>query len=202
MTEVVGMVIFLNGTSSSGKSSIAAELQRMLEQPFAIWGWDSYRRLWGERRTQRTQDGAAWRAAGIGFLRCVAALASAGNNVIVDCVLRTDEQRATVATLLRELPVYLVGVRCPLEVVEQRERDRGDRRIGIARSQFHEVHVHGVYDVEVDTSTMSAAECARVIKQYIASQQRPAAFQALCTAQSHGPPAATAGDERRDATPE
>jgi chloramphenicol 3-O phosphotransferase len=175
-TEPAGTVIFLNGTSSSGKSSIAAELQRTLERPFLVWDSDGYRRLWGGR-APKAPDGM--RTARMGFHACIAALASVGNNVIVDSILRTDEHRSEMAGLLSEVPAYLIGVQCPLEELERRERDRGDRRVGIARSQFDEVHAHGVYDLEVDTSTMTPSECARRIREHIECSPQPSAFASL-----------------------
>jgi chloramphenicol 3-O phosphotransferase len=44
-----------------------------------------------------------------------------------------------------------VAVRCLLEVAVQRERDRGDREIGLVRRQFNLVHADRVYDCEIDT---------------------------------------------------
>jgi chloramphenicol 3-O phosphotransferase len=61
----------------------------------------------------------------------------------------------------------LIGVRCPLEVLKEREKSRGDRTLGQARLQHELVHAHGVYDLEVDTAQFSAAECARQIQAYL-----------------------------------
>jgi len=152
MTEPGGTVSFLNGTSSAGKSSVARELQLILERPFAVFGSDSYRRMWSSRSPK---DAIEAQAARTGFHRCIAALASAGNNVIVDSIHRSDEHRAEGAALHHSLPAYFAGVYCPLHIAEQREQVRWDRRAGLARSQFHEVHAHGVYDIEVDASVVS-----------------------------------------------
>jgi chloramphenicol 3-O phosphotransferase len=59
--------------------------------------------------------------------------------------------------------ILLVGVRCPLEVVEERERTRQNRRNGLARSQFNVIHESKPYDLEVDTSVLSPEACAKVI---------------------------------------
>ena len=40
---------------------------------------------------------------------------------------------------------------CPLEVAEQRERERSDRTIGLARRQFPAIHDFLSYDLAVDT---------------------------------------------------
>jgi chloramphenicol 3-O phosphotransferase len=60
-----------------------------------------------------------------------------------------------------------VAVRCPLEELLRRERARGDRSAGTAAAQYDVVHAHGDYDIEVDTSTHTADECARQIAEEI-----------------------------------
>lgn len=78
------------------------------------------------------------------------------------------------AAALRGLPAYLVGVRCPLDVIMQwRDADGssgtyaqtlpvGGVPDAVLRWQ-HAVHVPGVYDLEVDTSTSNPEECAAAI---------------------------------------
>ena len=50
-----------------------------------------------------------------------------------------------------------------METAEQRERDRGDRDIGMARWQFTRVHAGRTYDLEVWTDDVSPDQGARVI---------------------------------------
>lgn len=71
------------------------------------------------------------------------------------------------ARVLGRYPALFVGVYCPLAVVEQRERDRQDRTLGQARSQFHKVHAHGIYDLTVDTSQMTTEACAAHILAHV-----------------------------------
>ena len=74
----------------------------------------------------------------------------AGNNMIVDDVLlpaELDEYRE----LLAPFHLSVVGVFAPLEVLEQRERERGDRMVGLARWQHRRVHDGVTYDFTVDT---------------------------------------------------
>ena len=65
--------------------------------------------------------------------------------------------------LLRSYDLYLIGLVAPLDVVEARERARGNREIGLARGQYDLVHRGIAYDLEVNTSTATPAECARII---------------------------------------
>jgi chloramphenicol 3-O phosphotransferase len=42
-----------------------------------------------------------------------------------------------------------------------------------------EVHIPGIYDLEVDTSLLSPGACAEVIRQHLANIPAPPAFQRL-----------------------
>lgn len=57
-----------------------------------------------------------------------------------------------------------VGVNAPLPVLEQREKERGNRIQGSARGQFHKVHVNATYDLEINTHQTSVSENAEKIK--------------------------------------
>jgi chloramphenicol 3-O phosphotransferase len=52
----------------------------------------------------------------------------------------------------------------PLDVLEAREAARGDRMIGLARWQYDRVHKDMTYDLEVDSSRLTAMECAETIR--------------------------------------
>jgi chloramphenicol 3-O phosphotransferase len=58
----------------------------------------------------------------------------------------------------------MVGVFAPLAVLEERERLRKDRILGLARWQFDRVHQGIDYDLAVDTSVESPESCAVRIK--------------------------------------
>src|SRR5262249_31783979 len=92
-----------------------------------------------------------------GFHRSLAALGSSGNHLVVDDVLIERRWLREALEALSPYPVCFVGVRCPVEVAEDRERARGDRIVGTARGQYEQVHAHGLYDVEVDTSLLTPA---------------------------------------------
>jgi len=98
-----------------------------------------------------------------GMRRAMAALADAGNNLIVDDAMM-DSDSAEYAEALSGHRVSWVGVHAPLEVLEEREQRRGDRDIGLARWLFDRVHKGVAYDLELDTANASAAECAARVK--------------------------------------
>lgn len=177
-------VIFLNGVSSAGKSSIARALQASLDQPYLHVAIDSFEDMLPDRYAE---DGEfAWPVIFprmlAGMHRSFAALAEAGNNLIVDHVMvHRDGWASSLAdclTLLAPYRVYFVGVRCPLDELLRREQERGDRFVGTAARQFPLVHLHGLYDLEVDTSQASATACAEQIRAFMA-QHQPTTFAAL-----------------------
>ena len=81
--------------------------------------------------------------------------------------------------VLSDFQVLFVGVRCPLEELEQRERKRGNRKIGMARFQYDLVHSHNIYDIEVNTFKYNPLECAMQIKDVLKEKNTCKAFKTL-----------------------
>jgi chloramphenicol 3-O phosphotransferase len=81
------------------------------------------------------------------------------------------------AALFADKPAYLIGIHCPLEILEERERNRKNRTLGQARAQFDVIHKYCVYDLVVDTSTSTPDACAAQIVERL--QSPPDAFKKL-----------------------
>lgn len=183
-----GTLILLNGTSSSGKTSTANALQDLLTEPYLETGIDKYifmlpRRylvppLWHDVLGSATHAGAVGNRLVSGMHHAALALLQTGNNVLLDHVLVEKEWVSEAARLFANERAYLVAIDCPLLVLEQRERARGNRTLGQAGAQFPLVHAFGVYDFRVDTSTLDARACAAQIQSHITTQP-PRAFQTL-----------------------
>lgn len=168
-----GKIILINGSSSSGKTSVVHALQDLLEQPYLEAGIDKFifmmperyldRPLWDDVLGLATKAGQAGHHLVAGMHQAIRALSLAGVNVIADHVLVEPDWARQCAELFADLPAYLVGVTCPLEVLETRERSRKNRTLGQARAQFEVIHKYARYDLEVDTSVLSPEECAQKI---------------------------------------
>ena len=166
---VRGRVVFLNGTTSSGKTSIATELIEILDPPHFHLDLDTVSRMRSQRRTldmDRASVSALLRLTTLGYHRAIAGLAYGGLNVIADHVLSERWRLLDCLQQLEGLDVILVGVRCSLAEVERRERRRGHRVLGLASEQYRRVHQHAMYDTEVDTEANTPAQCAEQIKAY------------------------------------
>jgi chloramphenicol 3-O phosphotransferase len=174
-------IIVLNGVGSVGKSSTARALQQIATTPFLHVAMDAFldmlpAAMFGHpdglvfealeedgRPSVAIHSGPVIDQTLRGMRRAIAALAEAGNSLIVDEVMLGDEQD-DYRTLLAPYETRFVGLFAPLEVLEARERARGDRAIGLARWQHDRVHEGRVYDLEIDTTTSSPMGCARKIK--------------------------------------
>ncbi|MFZ5674615.1 MAG: chloramphenicol phosphotransferase CPT family protein [Pseudomonadota bacterium] len=175
-------ILLLNGVGSAGKSSIARALQEITTRPFLHVPMDSFLDMLpaayldhpdGFMFETGQQDGAPAVAIKTGALgaqlmrgmrRAMAGLAAEGNNLIIDDVMLEFDAEAYRIQLAGH-DVSFVGVMAPLAVLEQREQDRKDRMIGLARWQFDRVHQGIDYDLTVDTSREDPARCAARIKE-------------------------------------
>lgn len=199
METVGGTVILLNGASSSGKTSLLRAFQNLAPEPYLDMGIDKFiwmlpkrylnQPLWSQVFEYGYSDEDPPSITSIrpgllgdrlirGMHRAVLALAQEGNNVVVDHVLLEERWLSDCANLFADMKAYLVGVRCPLDVLERRERERRDRTLGQARAQHERVHAYACYDLEVDTSRQSSEECAEAILAHIRNTA-PAAFRSL-----------------------
>ncbi|MGW7368887.1 chloramphenicol phosphotransferase CPT family protein [Streptomyces sp. NPDC054841] len=175
-----GRIIFLNGTSSSGKSSIARELLNVLDDGvFFHLAVDSFNAMRTKRNLGPEALDTALRRTRMGFHRSIAAMAEVGNDIVVDHVLSEPWRLLDCLSVLRPENVLFVGVRCPLDELTRRERARGDRPPGLAARQYDLVHRHGDYDLECDTSTASPRECAEKIKDFLPRRPQRTAFARL-----------------------
>jgi chloramphenicol 3-O phosphotransferase len=100
----------------------------------------------------------------------VRALIDGGNAVIFDHVLHDRAMYASYRRATAGLDGFTVGVICPLDVLEARERERGDRVLGRARGLTQVVHGFCSYDMTVDTAAQSPEACVAAIIEALAAR--------------------------------
>ncbi len=111
-----------------------------------------------------------------GFQRTIPALAIAGNNVIVEHIIETEEWMERVLRWCDGIDVFFVGLHCPLDILEERERLRGDRRIGDAKSDFETTHKLCTYDLELHSPDPLNSNVQRLIEAW-KCRRHPSAFE-------------------------
>ena len=178
----LGKIILINGASSSGKSTLARQLQQTLPIPFWHFSFDHLRdsnALPMARVRSGEIDWSAMRPAVFdGFHRCLPVLAEAGNNLIVDHIIENEMWMSDLVKLLTGLDVFFVGVHCPLPELERRERERGNRRVGEARTDYQVVHGFAEYDLEIDSMQPCQTNVNTLVDAW-ESRQPPSAFDRM-----------------------
>jgi len=180
-------IILLNGTSSAGKTTLAKLLQQTMDAPYLHVPIDSFEDMMPGRDRFGEPSSRLWQSMFnrmlSGFHHSVAALAAAGSNLIVDHLLiqgvEPHNWLEECLDLLAPYTVYFIGVHCPVEELRRRELARGDRGEGQAERQLSQVHRHGVYDLELDTSVLSAEQCALKVKELVEHDIHPQALISL-----------------------
>jgi chloramphenicol 3-O phosphotransferase len=180
--EAPGLIILLNGTTSSGKTSIAEALLEILDEPYFHLGVDAINAMRAKRQTNELPPAEldlVLTRTRAGFHRAVAGMAQAGNSVIADLVLSEQWRLVDCLDAMAGCEVVFVGVHCPAGELARREQARADRPPGLALAQLDQVHAHGVYDIEIDTSLASPQACATTIKEFLPRRVHPSAFDRL-----------------------
>ena len=180
-------IIFINGTSSSGKTSLLKLLQKKLPEPYLDMGIDKFiwmlpgryldRPLWDDVLGKAVQSGPVGWSLFSGMHHAIAVVALRGNNVLADHVFVEKAWVDECAELFAGMNAYVIGLTCPLEVLEQRERDRKDRTLGQAKMQYEVIHKFAQYDLELDTSKLTTEECAEKVIERL--KNPPDAFRKL-----------------------
>jgi len=181
MPEKRGRIILLNGASSAGKTSVAQALLPLLPDPWFLVPVDA---ISGMRSTVHrralTDDevGEMLIRTRRGYHRAVAALASVGNDVIMDYPLSEPWRLSDLLEVLEGFDVTLVEIRCSQAELDRREQQRGDRPIGLASSQIA-VYGCGQHDIVIDTTSDDPDKSARAIAEALDLVPSPKAFERL-----------------------
>lgn len=185
----LGTIVLLNGVPRSGKSSLARALQAIEDLPLLNLGVDSTMastpadhlpgiglRPGTERPDLEGFIQQNYRA----LFDSIGAHSNQGLGVVADLGIHDSYSRPLglwreAAGRLAGLPAYVIGVRCSLEdVLDRRAADPGRYQVAaghhipdaILRWE-QSVHDPGWYDLEVNTSSDTASDCAEKVREHI-----------------------------------
>lgn len=158
-------IVVLDGTSSSGKTTIARAFQELAPGRFLNISIDTILYTLPPGVLARMQRGEERAGPELvhAFFACVKALAALGLDLVIDHAVITQTDVDLLNDAMCDHDTLLVAVDCPVEVLEERERQRGDRRVGMAAAQRERIHRRLSYDLRIDTSVVGPEEAARRI---------------------------------------
>ncbi|MGV6935800.1 chloramphenicol phosphotransferase CPT family protein [Paenibacillus sp. CMM36] len=186
-----GILVFLNGTSSSGKTSISTELINQKEILFYHLSIDDFFNNYYDfinnkfpddppkeidhQVVSQILDDSIFSV----YHSTIKLLLELGFNVIADTIIDNDKRFNEFLDQFFDQPTLFIGVICSEEELIKREQKRGDRQIGLVASQFSKIYCFGEYDLEVNTEEMNPIECAEKIISFIKSNKEYSIFKKL-----------------------
>lgn len=186
----MSLIIFLNGCGSSGKTSIAHSIQNLSDNPWIHISMDAFidmlpadfvgfgkkspsgyfsfsqrKNEHGEKIEVKTTE------LGKKFFNSIPifakTIADQGSNLIIDEVLLDTDSLKEYFRYLNSHTVYFIGVFCDLKTMQEREKLRNDRCIGLSNGQIDTVHTGIQYDLKVDTTNRPSESIAKEILTFI-----------------------------------
>ncbi len=158
-----GRIIFLNGVTSSGKTSIVDALQAREDVFFYVVANDLFQEMVGERYLRENY----WKHLSDVILlmyHTAKLFSDMGRNVLIDGILVEQPEirphYKQMMEILRDNPLDIVEVYCPLEICRRRNIERGDRYESQSDEQAALMAQGIEYSARVDTSLHTPEECA------------------------------------------
>ncbi len=164
-----GRIIFLNGVTSSGKTSIVDALQSRRDHFFYVVANDLFQETVGEMYLRENY----WKYlsdALIMMYYTARTFSDHGKDILIDGVVFDRPEIAPHYEKIREIfagyPLEMVEVYCPLEICRQRNLARGDRQEMQSAEQAEVMCKNIDYSFRVDTSVLSPDEAADAIYRH------------------------------------
>ena len=162
-------IVVLNGTSSSGKTSIARAWQARARTIFLNFSIDSVLYALPQHVLDAIIRGdevpeLRYRDLVRGYYACVRELANLGHDLVIDNAVTTEWMAAALRDAVAGHRTLYVAIDCSPDTLDARERARGDRRPGLARQQCSRIHQWLAYDVRIDSEDLSPEDAAAAIE--------------------------------------
>jgi len=165
-----GMVLYLNGVTSTGKTTLAKAIQEKANVNFYTFSHDTFQQMISPKFLSENY----WKYLSEAIVQAyhtAKLMSDNGINVIYDgMILDTDELKPhyqKIISIFNDSPLRLIEVSCPLEICKQRNTERGDRWENQSYEQS-KIMAKGIsYDMSVDTSVHSPEESAEIVVRNI-----------------------------------
>ena len=161
-----GRIIFLNGVTSSGKTSIVEALQDRDDCYFYVVANDLFQEMVGERFLRENYWQHLSRVI-ILMYHTAKLYSDMGHDVLIDGILVERPEIAPhyqqLMDILQDNPLSIIEVACPLEICRARNIARGDRYENQSAEQAALMAKDIRYAMTVHTDKNTPEECAEAI---------------------------------------
>lgn len=161
-----GRIIFLNGVTSSGKTSIVEALQSREDCYFYVVANDLFQEMVGERFLRENYWQHLSRVI-ILMYHTAKLYSDMGHDVLIDGILverpEITPHYRQLMDILADNPLSIVEVSCPLEICRARNIARGDRHETQSEEQSAIMATNIAYAMTVHTDKNTPEECAEAI---------------------------------------
>jgi len=174
-----GRIVFLNGVTSSGKTSIVEAIQERDDVFFYVVANDLFQEMVGEKYLRENY----WKYLSDVILmmyHTAKLYSNMGKNVLIDGILVEREEIAPhyrqMMEILKDNPLDIVEVYCPLEVCRKRNLARGDRYESQSAEQQALMAKDIAYRMRVNTDRYSPEQCAEQIISELFGKKESSSF--------------------------
>jgi len=182
------MIIILNGTSSSGKSTIAQALQHQLSDGWLYFSMDGYLsmlgpKFWGlspdnpevclpneicyaKKHNDETYEIITGKLCSELYATIpdvLKLMANRGFNIIVDTFIATNEEFVSYKEKLEKYNPLFVYLHAPEHIIYDREKARGDRLRGSANHWLKAFECVDEFELKINTEEISAEQATAII---------------------------------------
>jgi len=163
-------IVVLNGASSSGKSTLAKTIQELSKKIYMIINHDNFclqlphKLIFQDFYWFTKPEFSNFHN---GFISMIDTLAETKNNLIIDVVLYGVNRTDKFFNILKKHNFFLIGLECENKTLEEREKERGDRKQGLAVETNINIHNDLNYDLLLKTDKEAPEELAKKLLNYI-----------------------------------
>lgn len=164
-----GKIIYLNGVTSAGKTTIVDALRAKENLDFYYLSDDIFEDNIVDVEYESPYYWSKISEAVFLMYKTAKLFSKHGKTVIIDSMLMERPEFGPHYKKMLEIfagvPLIMVHVNCPLEVCRQRNLRRPDRLEYQSHEQAEVMAQNVHYDLRLDTSKQSSAECAELIAE-------------------------------------
>lgn len=157
-------VVVFSGGSSSGKTTLAREFHRLLDEPAWLFVADD---CFPVKQPSTTVREEGLEPAIVVFHRAIAQWVASGRNVIIDGALPGPDLQSACLNELKDFRTYIIAVTCSVEELRRRETQRPEARpLGWAE-QSRRMNDSLPVSLHVDTTTSTPIDAAHQVLDWL-----------------------------------